>query len=73
MQYTSVIKAIKEKQNKSWVLNSSDNPCRDYISVSDPPLLPSRDLQDLCWSKNKILLAKYERRHLTAGPSMLSV
>ena len=30
-QYTSVIKAIREKQNKSWVLNSSDNPCREYI------------------------------------------
>ena len=34
-QYTSVIKAIRDKQNNTWVLNSSDNPCREYISVWD--------------------------------------
>ena len=34
-QYTAVFKAIREKRSKSWVLNSSDNPCRDYISVWD--------------------------------------
>ena len=32
-QYTQVIQAIKENQPKSWVLATSDNPCRDYISV----------------------------------------
>ena len=34
-QYTAVIKAIREKRSKSWVQNSSNNPCRDYISVWD--------------------------------------
>ena len=34
-QYTAVIKAIREKRNKSWVQNSSNNPCKDYISVWD--------------------------------------
>ena len=34
-QYTQVIQAIKENQPKSWVLATSDNPCRDYISVWD--------------------------------------
>ena len=34
-QYTSVIKAIRDKRNKAWVLNYSDNPCREYVSVWD--------------------------------------
>ena len=34
-QYTEVIKAIREKRSKSWVQNSSFNPCRDFISVWD--------------------------------------
>ena len=34
-QYTSVIKAIRDKRNIAWVLNSSDNPCREYVSVWD--------------------------------------
>ena len=34
-QYTAVIKAITENICKIWVQNSSNNPCRDYISVWD--------------------------------------
>ena len=34
-QYSAVIKAIQEKKSKTWVLNSSDNPCREYVSVWD--------------------------------------
>ena len=30
-----MILAIKQNQPKSWVLATSDNPCRDYISVWD--------------------------------------
>ena len=34
-QYSAVIKAIRDNRNKAWVLNSSDNPCREYVSVWD--------------------------------------
>ena len=34
-QYSAVIKAIQENKSKTWVLNSSDNPCREYVSVWD--------------------------------------
>ena len=34
-QYSAVIKTIQEKKIKAWVLNSSDNPCREYVSVWD--------------------------------------
>ena len=34
-QYTAVVQAIQQKQTKAWVLNSSDNPCREYASVWD--------------------------------------
>ena len=34
-QNTQVIQAIKHNQPKSWVLATSDNPCRDYVSVWD--------------------------------------
>ena len=34
-QYTQMIQAIKENKQKSWVLATSDNPCRDYMSVWD--------------------------------------
>ena len=32
-QYTAVVQAIQQKQTKDWVLNTSDNPCREYASV----------------------------------------
>ena len=32
-QYTAVVQAIQQKQTKNWVLNTSDNPCREYASV----------------------------------------
>merc|ERR1711867_9407 len=32
-QYTAVVQAIQQKQTKAWVLNSSDNPCKEYASV----------------------------------------
>ena len=34
-QYSAVIKAVQENKSKTWVLNSSDNPCREYVSVWD--------------------------------------
>ena len=34
-QYTAVVQAIQQKQTKNWVLNSSDNPCREYASMWD--------------------------------------
>ena len=34
-QYTSVVQAIREKQTRAWVLATSDNPCREYVSVWD--------------------------------------
>ena len=34
-QYSAFIKAIQENKSKTWVLNSSDNPCREYVSVWD--------------------------------------
>merc|ERR1711867_862 len=34
-QYTVVIQAIQEKRTKEWVLNTSENPCREYASVWD--------------------------------------
>ena len=34
-QYSAVIKAMRDNRNKAWVLNSSDNPCREYVSVWD--------------------------------------
>ena len=35
IQYSQVIQAIRENKPKSWVLATSDNPCRDYVSVWD--------------------------------------
>ena len=35
LQYTEVIKAQRQNRSKSWVLASSENPCRDYIAVWD--------------------------------------
>ena len=35
LQYTEVIKAIRENRSKAWVQASSENPCRDYIAVWD--------------------------------------
>ena len=32
-QYTAMVQAIQEKRTKDWVLNTSDNPCREYASV----------------------------------------
>ena len=32
-QYSQVIQAIRNKKQKAWVLATSDNPCRDYVSV----------------------------------------
>lgn len=34
-QYTAVVQTIQEKKTKDWVLNTSDNPCREYASVWD--------------------------------------
>ena len=34
-QYTSVIQVNRDKQTKACVLATSDNPCRDYVSVWD--------------------------------------
>merc|ERR1711867_220020 len=34
-QYSAVIRAIQEKRTKDWVLNSSENPCREFVSVWD--------------------------------------
>ena len=34
-QYTSVVQAIQQKQTKAWVLNTRDNPCREYASAWD--------------------------------------
>ena len=34
-QYTAVIHAITDKKPKAWILATSDNPCRDYVSVWD--------------------------------------
>ena len=34
-QYSQVIQAIRNKKQKAWVLATSDNPCRDYVSVWD--------------------------------------
>ena len=34
-QYSQVIQAIRNKKQKVWVLATSDNPCRDYVSVWD--------------------------------------
>merc|ERR1712243_44329 len=34
-QYTAVIQAIQEKRTKDWVLNTSENPCREFASVWD--------------------------------------
>ena len=34
-QYTEVIQAIQQNKTKSWVLASSENPCRDYMAVWD--------------------------------------
>ena len=33
LQYTEVIKAIRENKSKAWVQASSENPCRYYIAV----------------------------------------
>ena len=30
-----MIQAIGDKRPKAWVLATSDNPCRDYVSVWD--------------------------------------
>ena len=32
-QYTAVVQAIQQKQSKKWVLNTTDNPYREYASV----------------------------------------
>ena len=35
LQYTEVIKALRENRSKAWVQASSQNPCKDYIAVWD--------------------------------------
>ena len=33
LQYTEVIKALRENRSKAWVQASSEIPCRDYVAV----------------------------------------
>ena len=80
-QYTSVIQVNRDKQTKACVLATSDNPCRDYVSVWDRlGTLDNRDSTLLTLdikrfviplqARKKILLAFIERRLSAANTVM---
>ena len=65
IQYTQVIQAIKENQPKSWVLATSDNTCRDYVSVWDRlGLLDGKDATLLTLDIKRLIVPLQARKKI---------
>ena len=64
-QYSQVIQAIRENKPKSWVLATSDNPCRDYVSVWDRMgLLDKKDITLLTLDIKRLVLIQTMKKIL---------
>ena len=65
MQYTEVIKALRENKSKAWVQASSHNPCRDYIAVWDRlGTLDEKDATLLTLDINRVVVPVQARKKI---------
>ena len=64
-QYSAVTQAIRDKKPKAWVLATSDNPCRDYVSVWDRlGTLDNRDSTLLTLDIKRLVVPVQARRKI---------